>query len=328
MLKKLLQQARAQAASDLHLTVNCQPMLRVDGELFSLAEPITSEVMHQTIKNSLTSQQFQQLETKGEVDFAFEDKELGRFRINVFKANGDYAMSVRLIKEVIPSCDELGLPPVVQKFIEAKQGLFLATGETGCGKSTTLAALVQKLHTMRSAHIITLEEPIEFTYGPGLCMINQREIGGDTASFASGLKSALREDPDIILVGELRDREALEVALQAAETGHLVLSTLHTRDAVTSINRILDMLPDLREQTRTQLADSLIGIVSQKLYKRRDQPGRIAALEVLVNNDAIKNLIREGRTHQLYSYLQTCRNEGMFTMTESIARLKAQKIIV
>lgn len=351
MLDDLLQQARRLGASDLHVAVGYAPMVRIDGNLEALLDDcdkryhtactdylvaeamlrynyqVDARRMQSFLEQTVNRERLRQLAKQGEIDFAMNDGAQGRCRVNVYKANANYAMSIRLIKQKIPTCEELGLPQVIQNFVKAKHGLFLVTGPTGSGKSTTLAALIQKLNQERSLHVITLEEPIEYTYPLGQSIISQREIGQDTASFATGLKSALREDPDVILVGELRDAEALKVALQAAETGHLVLSTLHTRDAVMTINRILDMLPEQREQVRAQLADCLLGIVSQELYPRKDRSGRVAALEILINNKAVSNLIREGRTHQIFSYIQTCGKMGMQTMATSVAELTKQKII-
>lgn len=346
MLKKLIAYARQKNASDVHLAYGYKPMIRVNGKLDyldskfvdfkrveSVAETMASygekhsSEMNIALGTILDADKQRNLEEKGELDFAWEDIDIGRCRINVYKENGQYALAVRLIKQTPPNCQELGLSVVVQNLVKHKYGLVLITGPTGSGKSTTLAALVQKLNEEENLHILTLEDPIEYRFEQGKSMINQREIGRDTKSFASGLRSALREDPDVILVGELRDAEALEVALQAAETGHLVLSTLHTRDAVTTINRIIDMLPQQKEQLRAQLADSLLGIVSQNLLVRKDGKGRVAALEILLNNNAVANLIREGRTHQIYSYLETSGNLGMQTMNKAINKLKKEGIV-
>lgn len=346
MLKNLIAYARQQNASDVHLAYGYKPMVRVNGKLDYLESKAVSLKNSEGVAESLASygsrnslgldislngilnmEQQKALEEKGELDFAWEDTEIGRCRINVYKEKGQYALAVRLIKQTPPTCQELGLPEVVQNLVKHKYGLVLITGPTGCGKTTTLAALVQKLNVEENLHILTLEEPVEYRFEEGKSMINQREIGRDTQSFASGLRSALREDPDVILVGELRDAEALEVALQAAETGHLVLSTLHTRGAVTTINRIIDMLPQQKEQVRAQLADSLLGIVSQDLLVRKDGNGRVAALEILLNNKAVANLIREGRTHQISSYLETSGNLGMQTMAKAVLKLKKDGII-
>lgn len=352
MLYNILQRARKMGASDIHISVNSYPMVRVDGELLLLnGNKLTGTVegsednmlvaeatlyygfkldklaLQGIVEQLIGKKLLWTLEKCGEVDIAWEDNRLGRYRANIFKENGSYAISMRLINKKIPSCKQLGIPDTVQNLMNVKNGLIIVTGPTGCGKSTTLAALIEKINHEKSAHIITLEDPIEYKYSLGNGVINQREIGTDTQTFASGLRNALREDPDIILVGELRDAEAVKVALQAAETGHLVLSTLHTKDAVATINRLIDMLPEAKEQTRSQLADCLVGIIAQELVKRSDGKGRIAAMEILLNNNAVANLIREGRTHQIYSYMQTGNKLGMQTMQASMDALKKQKLI-
>lgn len=351
MFYNLVKRAREIGASDLHLSAGGFPMVRVDGDLhllnnagFQDARGTENDLMvaeaalyygnrldrmaiQGIVEKILDKKAFWSLQKQGEIDLAWEDDRIGRCRINIYKEGGSYALAVRLINKRIPDCEKLGIPETVQKLVDAKNGLILVTGPTGSGKSTTLAALIQKLNKERSFHIITLEDPVEYIYPLGSCVINQREVGVDTNSFANGLRNALREDPDVILVGELRDAEALRAALQAAETGHLVLSTLHTRDAVTTVNRIIDMLPNEREQVRSQLADSLIGIVSQELHKCKHKQGRIVAQEILINNNAVANLIREGRTHQIYSYLQTGNKLGMQTMEACLADLKKQDLI-
>lgn len=351
MLKELIKRAWATGASDLHLAAGYYPMVRIDGSLQMLALPKERQELHNKqeylvadtglsygkrltgadltayMEQILQPKQLRSLNEAGEVDLALTLAPQIRCRINAYKAQNSPALAIRFMCKNVPDCQELALPPVVQSFVNAKHGLVLLTGPTGCGKSSTLAALIQKLNSEQHKHIITLEQPIEYIYPEGLCMISQREIGEDTKSFATGIHSALREDPDVILVGELREPEALRVALQAAETGHLVLSTLHTRDAVTSINRILDMLPAERSQVQAQLADCLVGIVSQELFQRKNAKGRVAAREILINNKAVSNLIREGRTHQLASYLQTGGSLGMQTLEASIASLRREGII-
>lgn len=352
MIQNYINQARALGASDLHLAGGCYPMARIKGELCLLngkplqnlylqtggeeliaeeqscyGNTISNTNMEEIVKQTVSKEQLHRLQSTGEIDFSLNDSLEGRCRVNIYKQNADYALAVRLINEKIPSCQELGIPMVIQNLMFKKQGLILITGSTGAGKSTTMASLIQMLNNEQCLHIVTLEEPVEYRFQQRLCMINQREIGRDTQSFASGLRSSLREDPDVILVGELRDPEALTVALQAAETGHLVISTLHTRDAVTTINRILDMLPERKAQLQTQLADCLLGIVSQMLLKRRDGSGRIAAWEILLNNNAVSNLIREGRNHQIHSYLETSSSLGMQTMAAAVKKLKSQGIV-
>lgn len=349
VLNSFMKIAREKNASDLHIAEGVLPMMRIDGKLVTLNFESDADVKKEVncvaekigfygnsynlnsfmsrIVEDLTAEQRSALELNGELDFALENKTLGRSRINIYREDGKYALAIRLIKNFIPCCKDLGIPGVVQNLIKHKYGLILVTGPTGSGKTTTLASLVQKLNEEEHLHIITLEDPIEYVFKASKCMINQREVGKDTKSFASGLKSALREDPDVILVGELRDSEALNVALQAAETGHLVISTLHTRDTVSTVSRIIDMLPTSKEQIRAQLADCLLGIVSQNLIKKKDGCGRCLAMEILLNNNAVGNLIREGRTHQLYSYIETSGSIGMQTMAKAIADLKKQGII-
>lgn len=349
MLKQIIKYGRDKKASDIHLCANCFPMLRMNGKLSYLHEcnndllefdrqhvadkqtvyglKLGEKGLQECIKQCTSEKQINELHAKGETDFALDIPSLGRSRINIYKSCGNYAMAIRLLSTEIPSCAQLGIPAIVENLVKHKYGLILTVGPTGSGKSTTLAALIQKLNMEERLHIITLEDPVEYIYPQNLSMINQREIGSDTISFASGLRSALREDPDVILVGELRDTEALAVALRAAETGHLVLGTLHTRDAVSTINRIIDMLPEQREQVRAQLADCLLGIVAQELHVRKDGNGRVAAMEILLNNNAVANLIREGKTHQISSYLETGANQGMQTMAKAISKLKRDGII-
>ncbi len=349
MLKHLLKKARACGASDLHLAVGYYPVARINGELRYLEDQKTmlmtprqrlvaenklmygqkldKDTLSRCLGEIATPGNMNDLEQRGEVDFALEDEESCRYRVNVYREKENYALAIRIIPKDIPSCEALGIPIAVQRLMEAKHGLILVTGPTGSGKSTTLAALVQSINTCKREHIITLEDPVEYKYSQGVSLINQREIGSDTCSFASGLRSALREDPDVILVGELRDADSVRVALQAAETGHLVMSTLHTGTAVHTVNRLLDMLPEEKEQTRALLADNLLGIISQRLLRRKNGEGRVAAMEILLNNSAVSNLIREGRTHQLYSYMQTGVRFGMQTMETGINKLRLQKII-
>ena len=250
-----------------------------------------------------------------------------RYRLNIYRQRDQYAMAVRLLNNVVPECEALGMPPALQAVTELSQGLVLIVGPTGSGKTTTLAALVQRINATRAVHIVTLEDPIEYEYPAGQSLIHQREIGRDTTSFARGLRAALREDPDVILVGELRDSETMAIALTAAETGHLVLATLHTQDVTTSVNRIVDGLQQNQQLVRSQLAESLAVVASQRLLARADGQGRVAAYEVLVATDAVRHLIREGQVHQLQSYLQTGARNGMVTMEESVKSLRRTGII-
>lgn len=249
-------------------------------------------------------------------------KEAGRYRVNVFRQQGAAALAFRLVRSEIPSPEELGIPSSVIDLYNRKRGLILVTGPTGSGKSTTLASIIHKVNLCRDAHIITLEDPIEYVHTHKMSMVNQREIGSDTQSYANGLKAALREDPDVILVGEMRDYETISVAVTAAETGHLVLSTLHTIGAASTVDRIIDVFPPhQQQQIRVQLANVLEGIISQQLIPKADGRGRVGAFEVLHVNLAVRNLIREGKTHQLPSIMQTGRRQGMMTMDEAIIQL-------
>lgn len=326
MLDKLLLQAKSMGASDLHLTPEGMPMVRVDGSLQPLQNEIISrEKLEQVLLALLPEQEKRQLLQTGEIDTAFSDSLQERCRLNIYRLGG-YAAAIRLLPKHIPDCRSLGLPEIICGLVGSRQGLLLVTGATGSGKSTTLASLVQQINQTRAVHVLTLEDPIEYVYPAGLALINQREVGRDTRSFASGLRSALRQDPDVILVGELRDAETIGIALTAAETGHLVLATLHTQDAAGTVNRILDVLPD-RQHVCTQLADCLLGICCQRLLPRCDRAGRAAAFEVLVATPAMRNLIREGRTHQLQSYLQTGARYGMQTMEDAVKALQLRGII-
>lgn len=327
MLDKLLLQARSMGASDLHLIPEEMPMVRLDGSLQPLAnEVISRENLETALLALLPEQEKRQLLQTGEVDAAFSDGLQERCRLNIYRLGNGYAAAVRLLPKNIPDCRSLGLPEIICRLVGSRQGLLLVTGATGSGKSTTLASLVQQINQTRAVHVLTLEDPIEYVYPAGLALINQREVGRDTRSFASGLRSALRQDPDVILVGELRDAETIGIALTAAETGHLVLATLHTQDAAGTVNRILDVLPD-RQHVCTQLADCLLGICCQRLLPRCDAVGRVAAFEVLVATPAMRNLIREGRTHQLQSYLQTGARYGMQTMEDAVKALQLRGII-
>ena len=328
MLFDLLQQARKMQASDVHLAAGLVPQVRVQGKLQSLLlSPTSQDMLAAELRGLLQEQQWQELLRTGEVDMAFSDAAGERYRLNAYRQGAQYALAIRLLASVIPDCQALGLPESVVRLADLKQGLVLVAGPTGSGKTTTLAALVQRINNERPVHIITLEDPVEYLYPQGKALISQREIGRDTASFASGLRSALRQDPDIILVGELRDADSMAMALSAAETGHLVLATLHTQDAAGSVNRILDVLSERQAQTRSQLAECLQAVVCQRLLPRSDAERRVAAFEVLVATEALRNIIREGRTHQLESYIQTGKRFGMQTLAESVASLRRQGII-
>ena len=326
MCISLIQESRRLGASDLHVTVGGAPMVRLDGYLQQLVPtPVTAAQLAEFVA-LLPDYTRQLLERRGEVDCAWRWGS-ERYRLNIYRQRDQYAMAVRLLNNVVPECEALGMPPALQAVTELSQGLVLIVGPTGSGKTTTLAALVQRINATRAVHIVTLEDPIEYEYPAGQSLIHQREIGRDTTSFARGLRAALREDPDVILVGELRDSETMAIALTAAETGHLVLATLHTQDVTSSVNRIVDGLQQNQQLVRSQLAESLAVVASQRLLARADGQGRVAAYEVLVATDAVRHLIREGQVHQLQSYLQTGARNGMVTMEESVKSLRRTGII-
>ena len=326
MCISLIQESRRLGASDLHMTVGGAPMVRLDGYLQQLVPtPVTAAQLAEFVA-LLPDYTRQLLERRGEVDCAWRWGN-ERYRLNIYRQRDQYAMAVRLLNNVVPECEALGMPPALQAVTELSQGLVLIVGPTGSGKTTTLAALVQRINATRAVHIVTLEDPVEYEYPAGQSLIHQREIGRDTTSFARGLRAALREDPDVILVGELRDSETMAIALTAAETGHLVLATLHTQDVTSSVNRIVDGLQQNQQLVRSQLAESLAVVASQRLLARADGQGRVAAYEVLVATDAVRHLIREGQVHQLQSYLQTGARNGMVTMEESVKSLRRTGII-
>ncbi len=319
----------AQGASDLHMTAGCQPCLRINGDL----EPIKYKELHDDELMALLGeiapeQKLKTFEETGDIDFAYEIRGLGRYRANYFRQASGCGAVFRHIPSKIMTIEQLGLPSITRQLAMLDKGLVLVTGATGSGKSTTLAAIVDYANKNRRDHILTIEDPIEFRHTRVNCLINHREVGQHTKSFAAALRGALREDPDIILVGELRDLETIQLALEAAATGHLVLATLHTPSAMKTVDRIIDVFPtDAQEQVRTTLSESLKGVVSQTLFRRADGRGRVAALEIMVNTPAVANLVREGKTHQLVNVLQTGRKVGMQMMDDAISDLlDARKI--
>jgi twitching motility protein PilT len=317
-------------ASDLHLTAGAHPTVRVRGQLQPLEDyPVmTTEQTRETVYSILTNDQRQRLETDWQIDFAYAIPGRARFRVNAYYQRAAIGAAFRLIPFSIKSVDELGLPSIMHELARKPRGFVLVTGPTGSGKSTSLAAVIDEINSSRAEHIMTIEDPIEFLHGHKKCIVNQREIGSDASSFGAGLKAALRQDPDVILVGEMRDLETIHTALTAAETGHLVFATLHTQDTPQTIDRIIDVFPaSQQQQVRVQLSVALQGIVTQQLLPTADGAGRIAACEVLLATPAIRNLIREGKTHQIYSSLQTGGNLGMQTMDAALATLvRAGKI--
>lgn len=320
-LRALLEEMIERDASDLHLTSGERPKLRIDGDITdSTADTVlTPKDTLQLAYSVLTEAQKKRFEQEDELDFSFGIQNLARFRGNVFKQRGCVAMVLRMIPFSVRTFEDLGLPAVVAKLAERPRGLVLVTGPTGSGKSTTLAAMLDKVNKERRGHIITVEDPIEFIHRHQSCIVNQREVGTDTRSFASALKYALREDPDVILVGELRDLETIAAALTIAETGHLVFATLHTNSAAESINRIIDVFPSNQQsQVRAQLAFVLEGVVTQTLLQKAKGRGRIMCAEIMVATPAIRALIRDDKIHQIYSALQSGKKHGMQTMADAI----------
>ncbi len=323
-LRALLQEMIDKEASDLHITAGERPKLRIDGDITdsSVDHIMSPKDTLQLAYSVLTEAQKKRFELEDELDFSFGIQNLARFRGNVFKQRGCVAMVLRMIPFSVRTFDELGLPPVMARLSERPRGLILVTGPTGSGKSTTLAAVIDKINKERKSHIITVEDPIEFIHRHQGCIVNQREIGTDTKSFAAALKYALREDPDVILVGEMRDLETIAAALTIAETGHLVLATLHTNSAAESINRIIDVFPSNQQsQIRAQLAFVLEGVVTQTLLQKNRGKGRVMACEIMVATPAIRALIRDDKIHQIYSALQSGKKHGMQTMTDSLYQL-------
>ena len=316
-------------ASDLHLSVGAPPKLRVNGELenLNMAE-LKSEDVKDLIYQILPDPKKQSLNERGGADFGFSYKDGNRFRVSIMKQRGNLGAVLRIIPNEILTFEQTGLNPKIKELLFRPRGLFLVTGPTGSGKSTTMASMVDFINKNRKGHILTIEEPIEFYHEHQQCVVNQREVGVDVLSFSEALRGALRQDPDIILVGEMRDFETIELAVTAAETGHLVFGTLHTTGAAQTIDRIIDVFPSGQQsQVRAQLANGLAAIVSQQLLKRRDKKGRIAAFEILVATDSIRSLIRDGKIHQIASFLQTGSKEGMNTLDDNLINLYEQGII-
>jgi twitching motility protein PilT len=323
-LRALLEEMIRRDASDLHLTAGQRPKLRVDGDIVnaSVDHVLTPKDTLQLAYSVLTENQKKRFEVDDELDFSFGIQNLARFRGNVYRQRGCVAMAVRIIPFEIKSFEELKLPPVIAKLAERPRGLVLVTGPTGSGKSTTLAAMIDKINRERRGHILTVEDPIEFIHKHQGCMINQREVGADTKTFASALKYALRQDPDVILVGEMRDLETIAAALTIAETGHLALATLHTNSAAESINRIIDVFPSHQQaQVRAQLAFVLEGVITQTLVPTARGSGRVAACEIMICTPAVRACIREDKVHQIYSILQAGKKHGMQTMNDALYQL-------
>jgi twitching motility protein PilT len=315
--------------SDLHLTVGVPPIVRVNGRLTPLSDQrLTPADTESAVRTLTNEEQFAELEKNGEVDFSVSIPGSSRYRVNAYRQRGSYAAALRLVASTIRTVEELQLPPVLNEFCWKHNGLVLVTGPTGSGKSTTLAAMIDNINSNRDCHIITLEEPIEYLHRHKKSMVNQREIGSDSLSYANALRAALREDPDVILIGEMRDYDSISIALTAAETGHLVFSTLHTVGAAQTIDRIIDVFPPhQQQQIRVQLSMTLQGVVSQQLIPLVDGSGRIAAVEVMLGTPAIRNLIREGKTPQINNVIMTGAKAGMQLMDNSIAALLQKNMI-
>lgn len=328
-LKELLTIAHNMGASDLHITVGIPPKCRVNGELVEMGFPVLEPEDTETLVMGIMNEKFKkQLAEKGEVDFSYSFAEFGRYRVNIFRQRGSYAGAIRLVGTQIPQPEQLGLTQSVVHLTNKKRGLVLVTGPTGSGKSTTLASLINVINASYSRHIITLEDPIEYLHQHKKAIVNQREVGLDTTSFADALRAALREDPDVILVGEMRDLDTISIAITAAETGHLVFSTLHTIGAASTIDRIIDVFPPhQQQQIRIQLASVIEAVISQQLLPTADGRGRVAAFEVMHANAAIRNLIRESKAHQISTILQTNKKMGMQTMDDALYELYLKRII-
>jgi twitching motility protein PilT len=320
---EVLLQVMERNASDLHLTAGSPPMIRQHGKLHALDYPLlTPQTTREVVYSILTNDQRQKLETDWQIDLAYSIPGKARFRVNAYFQRAALSAALRLIPHDMPRLGELGLPPVLEEFTKKPRGFVLVTGPTGSGKSTTLAAMLDRINEVRHEHILTIEDPIEFLHRHKRCIVNQRELGADAQTFGLGLKAALRQDPDVILVGEMRDLETISTALTAAETGHLVFATLHTQDTAQTVDRIVDVFPpEQQQQVRVQLSVSLQGIVTQQLLPRADGQGRVVGCEILVPTPAVRNLIREGKTHQIYSALQTGGQFGMQTMDAALAQL-------
>jgi len=326
----LLEQMVQIGASDLHITVGSPPAFRVRGHIQRAEgfEPFDADDTRSTLYRILSSEQQKHFELNRQLDFAYSMPGLARFRVNVYFQREAVGAAFRLIPQEIKSLEELSLPPVLHQLAEYPRGLVLVTGPTGSGKSTTLAAVIDEINRTRSEHILTVEDPIEFVHRHKKCIVNQREIGPDATSFGLALKAALRQDPDVILVGEMRDLETISTALTAAETGHLVFGTLHTQSAPSTIDRIIDVFPpEQQEQVRIMIANSLQAVVTQSLLPTADGNGRVAALEILLPDDAVRNLIRQSKIEQVYSVMQTNTARGMQTMEQALADLALRRVV-
>lgn len=325
-LDKLLRFSVKQKASDLILKAGQPPVFRIHGDLIRMgAEPITAEESERLAMSVLDEEQKKHFAEQWELDYAHEVPGVARFRVNIMVQRGRITSIYRTIPFHVQTAEQLGLPSICKRFSDFPRGLVLVTGPTGSGKSTTLAAMIDYINASKPTHIMTVEDPLEFLHTPRLALVNQREVGTDTLSFPNALKYVLRQDPDVILIGEMRDLETIHLAISAAETGHLVFGTLHTTDAVQTIDRVIDVFPPhQQQQVRMQLSVNIVGVLSQALVKTRDKEGRVAAFEIMEAIPAIRNLIREGKTHQIHSTIQTGQRRGMMTLDQSLVELVAR----
>ncbi|MEH7223082.1 type IV pilus twitching motility protein PilT [Bacillus sp. JJ1566] len=319
-MNQILHSAHEHKASDIHITAGVPPIFRINGDLRRYGKEILKQpVIEEMAKGIIPGEMWDRFKEKGELDFSYGISGVSRFRVNIYMQRGCPAIAFRVIPTSIPTIEDLELPEVLKRISKKPQGLVLVTGPTGSGKSTTLAAMIQYINQTMSKHVVTLEDPIEYLHKHGMSIIEQREVGSDTHNFANGLRAALRQDPDVILVGEMRDLETTQTAITAAETGHLVLGTLHTVNAPSTIDRIIDMFPFSQQpQIRIQLASVLVSVISQRLFPTIDKKGRKAATEILLNNSAVANLIRNEKTHQIKNVMQTSRAEGMHTLESNL----------
>lgn len=330
LIEKILLEAVNAQASDIHITVGMYPIMRVNGSLHFLDtfDKLTPEDTEEIISAITRPVERERLDELGEMDFSYSYKGVGRFRVNIYRQRGSYALALRAVPLAVPTIDDMHLPPVLKDFAEQKKGLVIITGPTSSGKSTTLAAMIDHINKVQHSHVITLEDPIEYLHKHQSSVINQREIGNDSKSYSSALRAAIRQDPDVILIGEMKDLESFSIAMMAAETGHLVLSTMHTAGAVNTIDRLIDSFPsDQHALVRAQLASVLVGVVSQQLVNRLDGSGQIGAFEIMISNPAIRSHILEGKTYQINNSMQTGKRQGMMTMDLALSDLYHQKLI-
>lgn len=328
-ISEILTFTKEQGASDLHISSGEPPIIRIHGDVRKIDMPLLSkEQVHTMLYDVLNDQQRKVFEEKKEIDFAIDLKGIARFRVNAFYQSRGEAIVFRTIPTKVMTLEELGLPKILADLTEKSKGLVLVTGPTGSGKSTTLAAMVDYINQREKCHILTVEDPIEFVYEPKMCLINQRELGAHTYSFANALRAAMREDPDVILVGEMRDLDTISLAMTAAETGHLVFGTLHTSSAAKTVDRVIDVFPpEQQSQIRTMFSESIEAVITQTLLKKKDGRGRVAALEIMIGTPAIRNLIREGKIAQIPGMMQTGKQFGMQTMDAALVELYKKGVV-